>query len=60
VNKNIEVEHLYSQLSMAEEPTTDDCKPIGTHRNLGLISRTGELKSMKGDPLKGEHWRISH
>jgi hypothetical protein len=46
---------MYSQLSMAREPATDDCKPLGTHRTLGLISRIDELKSMEGDPLKGEN-----
>jgi hypothetical protein len=46
---------MYSQLSMAGEPATDDCKPLGTHRTLGLISRIDELKLMEGDPLKGEH-----
>jgi hypothetical protein len=46
---------MYSQLSMEREPTTDDCKPLGTHRTLGLISRIEGLKSMEGDPLKGEH-----
>jgi hypothetical protein len=46
---------MYSQLSMAGEPTTDECKPLGTHKTLGLISRIDELKSMEGDPLKGEH-----
>jgi hypothetical protein len=46
---------MYSQLSMAGEPATDDCKPLGTHRTLGLISRIDELNSMEGDPLKGEH-----
>jgi hypothetical protein len=46
---------MYSQLSMAREPTTNDCKPLGTHRTLGLVSRIYELKSMEGDPLKGEN-----
>jgi hypothetical protein len=46
---------MYSQLSMVGEPATDDCKPLGTHRTLGLISRIDELKSMEGDPLKGEN-----
>jgi hypothetical protein len=45
---------MYSQLIMARETTTDDCKPLGTHRTLGLISRIDELKSIEGDPLKGE------
>jgi hypothetical protein len=34
---------MYSQLSMAREPATDDCKPLGTHRTLGLISKIDEL-----------------
>jgi hypothetical protein len=46
---------MYSQLSMAREPATDDCKPRGTHKNLGLVSRINELNSMEGDPLKGEN-----
>ena len=46
---------MYSQLSMAREPATDDCKPQGTHKTLGHVSRIDELKSMKGDLLKGEH-----
>jgi hypothetical protein len=46
---------MYSQLSMVGEPTTDDFKLVGTHRSLGLVSRIDELKSMEGDPLKGEH-----
>jgi hypothetical protein len=35
---------MYSQLSMAREPATDDCKPLGTHRTLGLVSRIDGLK----------------
>jgi hypothetical protein len=46
---------MYSQLLMAGEPTTDDYKPLGTHKTLGLISRIDEMKSMERDPLKGEH-----
>jgi hypothetical protein len=46
---------MYSQLSMVREPTTNDYKPLGTHRTLGLVSRIDELKSMEGDPLKGDH-----
>ena len=46
---------MYSQLSMAREIATNDCKPLGTHRTLGLVSRVDELKSMEGNPLKGEH-----
>jgi hypothetical protein len=46
---------MYSQLSMAREPTIDDYKPLGTHRTLGLVSKIDDLKSMEGDPLKGEH-----
>jgi hypothetical protein len=46
---------MYSQLSMAGEPPTNDCKPLGTHKTLGFISIIDELKSMEGDPLKGEH-----
>jgi hypothetical protein len=46
---------MYSQLSMVREPATDDCKPLGTHRTLGLVYIIDELKSMEGDSLKGEH-----
>jgi hypothetical protein len=46
---------MYSQLLMAREPTADDCKPLGTDRTLGLISRIDGTKSMEGDLLKGEH-----
>jgi hypothetical protein len=46
---------MYSQLSMVREPATDDCKPLGTHRTLGLVSRIDGLNSMEGDPLKGEN-----
>jgi hypothetical protein len=46
---------MYSQLSMAKELDTNDCKFQGSHKTLGLISKISELKSMKGDPLKGEN-----
>jgi hypothetical protein len=46
---------MYSQLSIVREPTTNDCKPQGTHKTLDLISRIYELNSMEGDPLKGEN-----
>jgi hypothetical protein len=46
---------MYSHLSMVREPTTNDCKPLGTPRTLGLVSRIDELNSMEGDPLKGEN-----
>jgi hypothetical protein len=46
---------MYSQLSMVGEPATNDCKPLGTHMTLGLISKIDGLKSMEGDPLKGEN-----
>ena len=46
---------MYSQLSMMREPDTNDCKPQGTHKNLGIISKIYGLKLMEGDPLKGEH-----
>jgi hypothetical protein len=44
---------VYSQFSIAGEPATNDCKPLGTQRTLGLISIIDELKSMEGDPVKG-------
>jgi hypothetical protein len=44
---------MYSHLSMATKPATNDCKPQGTHKNLGSISRINDLKSMERDPLKG-------
>jgi hypothetical protein len=46
---------MYSHLSMARDPATNDCKPQGNHETLGPISRINELKSMDRDPLKGEH-----
>jgi hypothetical protein len=46
---------MYFQLSMVREPTTNDCKPQGTHNTLGHVSIINELKSMEGDPLKGEN-----
>jgi hypothetical protein len=46
---------MYSQISMERELATNECKPQVTHRTLGLISRIDDLKSMEGDPLKGEH-----
>jgi hypothetical protein len=46
---------MYSHLSMVREPATNDCKPQGTHKSLGPISRINELNSMERDPLKGEH-----
>jgi hypothetical protein len=44
---------MYSHLSMAREPSTNDCKSQSTHKTLGLISRINELNSMEIDPLKG-------
>jgi hypothetical protein len=46
---------MYSQLSMEREPTTDDCKPLGTHRTLGLVSKIDGMKLMEGDLLKEEN-----
>jgi hypothetical protein len=46
---------MYSQLSMARGPATNDYKPLGNHKTLGLVSRIDELKLMEGDPLKGEN-----
>jgi hypothetical protein len=46
---------MYSHLSMAREPATNDYKPQGTHKTIGLVSRIYELKSMERDLLKGEH-----
>jgi hypothetical protein len=51
---------MYSQLSMEGKPTTDECKPLGSHKTLGLISRIDELNYIEGDLLKGEHSGISH
>ena len=45
---------------MVGEHATDECKPIGSHRTLGLISIIDELNLMEGDLLKGEHQGISH
>jgi hypothetical protein len=38
---------MYSQLWMAREPTTDDCKPLGTLMTLELDSIIDELKLME-------------
>jgi hypothetical protein len=46
---------MYSQLLMVREPTTNDCKPLGTHRIVGRVSIIDEMNLMEGDPLKGEH-----
>jgi hypothetical protein len=46
---------MYSQLSMVREPATDECKPLCTQKNPGLVSKIDELNSMEGDPLKGEN-----
>jgi hypothetical protein len=46
---------MYSQLSLERELATNDCKPQGTHRTIGLVSRVDELMSIEGYPLKGEH-----
>jgi hypothetical protein len=46
---------MYSQLSMEGELATNYCKPLGTHRNLGLIYRIDGMNSMEGDPMKGEN-----
>jgi hypothetical protein len=46
---------MRSHLSMARELATDDCKPLGTHRTLGLVYRIYGLKSMEGESLKGEN-----
>jgi hypothetical protein len=46
---------MYSQLSTVGEFATNDRKPLGTHRTLGMISRIDELKSMEGHPLNKEN-----
>jgi hypothetical protein len=46
---------MYSQLSMMRDLATNEYKPIGTDRTLGLVSKIDELKLMEGDPLKGEY-----
>jgi hypothetical protein len=46
---------MYSQLSMVGEPTPDDCNILGTHRTLDLNSIIDDMKSIEGDPLKGEN-----
>jgi hypothetical protein len=46
---------MYSQLLMVRETATNDYKPLGTHRTLGLMSIIDGLKLMEGDPLKGEN-----
>jgi hypothetical protein len=46
---------MYSQLLMVRKTTTNDYKPLGTHRTLGLISRIDEMNLMEGHLLKGEN-----
>jgi hypothetical protein len=46
---------MYSHLSMAREPATNDCKPQVTHKTLGPISKINEMKSMERNMLKGEN-----
>jgi hypothetical protein len=46
---------MYSHLSMAREPATNECKPQGNHKTLGPISRINEQKSMERVSLKGEN-----
>jgi hypothetical protein len=46
---------MYYHLSMVRNPTTNDCKPQGTHKTLGPISRINEMTSMERDPMKGEN-----
>jgi hypothetical protein len=46
---------MYSPLSMVRDPATNDCKPQGNHKTLGLISRINGLISREIDLLKGEH-----
>jgi hypothetical protein len=46
---------MYFQLSMPREPATNNCKPLATHRSLGLVAIIDGLKSMEGYLLKGEH-----
>jgi hypothetical protein len=46
---------MYSQLSMAREPATNNYKPLSTHKTLGLISKIDGLNSMEGDLMKGDH-----
>jgi hypothetical protein len=42
---------------MVREPATNDCKPQGTHKTLGLVSRIYELKLMEGDPTERRELR---
>jgi hypothetical protein len=46
---------MYFHLSMEREHTTNDCKPQGTHKTLGLVSIIHEMNFMERDPLKEEH-----
>jgi hypothetical protein len=46
---------MYSHLSMARKPATNDYKPQGTHKIIGLLSKILGQKSIERDPLKGEH-----
>jgi hypothetical protein len=43
---------MYSQLLMVRELATNDCKPLGTHRTLGLVPIIDELNSMEEDLMK--------
>jgi hypothetical protein len=55
IMRNYQETLMYSQLSMMRELATNDCKPQGTHKNLGPVSKIDELKSMEGDPLKEDN-----
>jgi hypothetical protein len=46
---------MYSHLLVVREPVTNDYKPQGTHKTLGLVYRINELKLMERDTLKGDN-----
>ena len=46
---------VFQKLSMAREPTIDDCKSQGTQMTLDSYPRINDLKSMGWNPLEGGH-----
>ena len=52
VNKCVDV---FPKLSMAREPTTDDCKSQGTQMTLESYPRINDLNSMGWNPLEVGH-----
>ena len=44
---------VFPKLSMAREPTTDDCKSQGTQMTLESYPRINDMNSMGRNPLEG-------